>query len=233
MALKSILLYFIICVGVTFMDIIKKGFGEQLKAIRKFKNMTQEELADSVGINLRQLARIEAGESFISSETLLKICITLKISPKILFDFSFEEEYLATGTDNIMHLSVVKNGNVIHLVPNMYTENSQSVDSLSFEDQNFNKKMSMMAKRLQKEIKVDEIRDGSVVCTNIYYPDGHVEREKDSAIDNYEMLKNKISNICNDENKLEFMNLAYDSIFDKKSLDALKILIKGIELMQN
>ena len=71
-----------------FLDIIKQKFGERLKAIRRLNNLTQEKLAEKIGINLRQLARIEAGGSFISSETLLSICLVLQISPSLLFDFA-------------------------------------------------------------------------------------------------------------------------------------------------
>ena len=70
------------------MNIINKGFGEQLKQYRKLRNITQEKFSEKIGINLRQLARIEAGESFVSAETLLKICIILEISPSKLFDFN-------------------------------------------------------------------------------------------------------------------------------------------------
>ena len=76
------------------MDIIKRGFGEQLKVMRKIKGLTQESLAERIGINLRQLARIEAGESFVSSQTLYKICNVLEVSPMVLFNFDLEQEVL-------------------------------------------------------------------------------------------------------------------------------------------
>ena len=73
------------------MDIIKKGFGNKLKNIRKDNNLTQEKFAELIEINVRQLARIEAGESFVTSETLFKICKILQISPQSLFNFEIEE----------------------------------------------------------------------------------------------------------------------------------------------
>lgn len=68
------------------MDNITKSFGESLKRNRKLKNLTQGKLATLVGINLRQLARIEAGESFVTSDTLQKLCEVLNIQPKNLFE---------------------------------------------------------------------------------------------------------------------------------------------------
>ncbi len=72
-------------------DIIKKKFGERMKLIRKSKGYTQEQLAEHILINTRQMARIEAGESFVTSETIYKICVFFKISPKSLFDFDIDD----------------------------------------------------------------------------------------------------------------------------------------------
>lgn len=74
------------------MSIVKKGFGKNLKEIRKSKCITQEKLSEKIGINLRQLARIEAGESFVTAETLERICLELEVSPNILFNFPLSEE---------------------------------------------------------------------------------------------------------------------------------------------
>lgn len=130
------------------MDIIKKGFGICLKNMRKEKNLTQEKLAEKIGINLRQLARIEAGESFVTSDTLLKICNVLETSPHKLFDFNL--------TNNETNQSDV---------------NKQLADILT-----------------------------------------------------------KIRTLAREPQKLEYITLAYNSLFDKNSLYELKLLIKGIEL---
>ena len=69
------------------MDSLKICFGKRLKQIRKSKHFTQEKLAECVDINLRQMARIEAGESFVTAETLEKICRVLDTTPDVLFKF--------------------------------------------------------------------------------------------------------------------------------------------------
>lgn len=213
------------------MDIIKKGFGNNLKDLRKIRNFTQEKLAESIGINLRQLARIEAGESFVSSETLLKICTALDVTPKSLFDYDISEAYLMTGTGNNVHFSVIKSGNIIQLVKDV----NKIADEQNTEPvQDIDEKMLNMAKRLQKEITVDEIRDGVVAYTKIYKPNGETKIKNDnSANTDYELLKEKINKISNDSRKLDFMNLAFDSLSSSQALSQLKILIKGIELTQN
>ena len=128
------------------MIVIKKGFGNRLKILRKSQNLTQEKLAEKIGINLRQLARIEAGESFVTADTLFNICKVLGISPNVLFEFEIQE--------------------------------------LEKKEEN------MLLKTLEKNI----------------------------------------SSISNETKKIEFLNLAYNSLFDKNALNELKTTIKGIEL---
>ena len=208
------------------MDIIKKRFGEQLKTLRKLKNYTQEALSEAIGINLRQLARIEAGESFISSDTLYKICETLDISPKTLFDFSLEEEILMTGTGDCLHFNVTKSGNILKLVLN---EDNQD----EIEKQTFDSKILGIAQRLQKEISVKEFQNGYDECTKLYTPNGEIKILNNNEEQNqYEHLKNKINSIADDKKKLDYMNLAFESLQHKEALKELKILIKGIELTQ-
>ena len=69
------------------MSLITKHFGKRLKSLRTMHNITQEKFAEKIGINLRQLARVEAGESFIRALTMENICKELNIHPSALFDF--------------------------------------------------------------------------------------------------------------------------------------------------
>lgn len=68
---------------------LKVLFGRQVKLLRRYRNMTQEGLSELVDIDIRQLARIESGESFATSETIEKICTALKISYRDMFDFEY------------------------------------------------------------------------------------------------------------------------------------------------
>lgn len=61
--------------------------------------MTQEELSERVDIDIRQLARIEAGVSFATSETIEKLCMALNVTYKDLFDFKTQEANMTD--DNI------------------------------------------------------------------------------------------------------------------------------------
>ena len=211
------------------MDIIKKNFGEKLKNLRKIKGFTQEKLAEKIGINLRQLARIEAGESFISSETLFNICIILEISPGLLFDFDVLNETLMTGSGEVVHFNVINNGNVIQLLPKNIQNYEASTSDYKENLKDLDDRMKALASKIHREIIVDELQDGIVYLTKIFKPSGEIEirNNKNSLLED---LKNKIKFIANDQMKLEFLNLALDSLTNKDALNELKILIKGIEL---
>lgn len=74
------------------MNNIKKLFGKQLKYLREEHNITQEKLAELLGISTRGLSAIECGKNFVTAQTIEKICLALEITPKALFDFNFELE---------------------------------------------------------------------------------------------------------------------------------------------
>ena len=155
------------------MDCIKKGVGNALKDLRKLRNLTQEKLAEKVGINLRQLARIEAGESFVTSETLYNICKTLNISPSELFNFELGEDLLKTGTDNKVYFSAIRTGNLIKLI-NEAPEDIKEKKVLK-QKNDIDIKMLITAQKINKEVVIDEIIDGKVVSTKTYFPNGEIK----------------------------------------------------------
>lgn len=57
----------------------KKNYNEQIKAARKSKGFTQQELADEAGVSLRTVQRIEKGTEEISGFSLRQISKTLDI----------------------------------------------------------------------------------------------------------------------------------------------------------
>ena len=70
------------------MQEIKTYFGKNLKRIRKSKGFTQENLAERIGVERRQITRIETGKSYPSFNSLDNLCEVLETAPNELFDFS-------------------------------------------------------------------------------------------------------------------------------------------------
>jgi len=64
-----------------------KNFGKNLKRIRKLKNITQEQLAFSTGLELSQIGRIERGTINTSISNVFIIAKALNIKPYELWDF--------------------------------------------------------------------------------------------------------------------------------------------------
>lgn len=71
------------------MDINKNILlGKKIKEIRKNRGLTQDFLAEKVGIDAKHLSRIECGKSSLSLNLLYKICDALCVEPATIFDIS-------------------------------------------------------------------------------------------------------------------------------------------------
>ena len=71
---------------------LKKLFGENLKQIRKRKGLTQEKLAELIGMDTRNLCKMENGNHFPQAKNLEKIIEVLDINIIELFDFQDDTE---------------------------------------------------------------------------------------------------------------------------------------------
>jgi HTH-type transcriptional regulator, competence development regulator len=64
---------------------MSETFGQQLKALRRSRNISQRELADAVGIDFSYISKIENDRlPPPSADTIVKICKVLEASPNIL-----------------------------------------------------------------------------------------------------------------------------------------------------
>lgn len=61
-----------------------KDLGARVRAARRSANLTQEELAEKVGISASFLGHIERGSRVASLETLISLCNTLNVTPESL-----------------------------------------------------------------------------------------------------------------------------------------------------
>ncbi len=94
------------------MDTLQKKFGARIKEIRKSKKLTQENLAEIVGMDIPNLSNIERGKKFVSAQTLSKIAKALSVSEKDLFDFEHLKNK-QTLVENIIFL--IKNSELSEL----------------------------------------------------------------------------------------------------------------------
>lgn len=64
-----------------------KVFGKRIKELRERKKLTQEKLAEKVGLDLQTISRIETGYYFTSFENLEKLAEALDVTMADLFNF--------------------------------------------------------------------------------------------------------------------------------------------------
>lgn len=84
------------------------NFGKKLKSFRKFKKLTQEKLAEMVDMDIRQIARLEAGESLPSITTVLKLCEVFGITPNDLLWDTKNDKYNCLKSDIYDILALTK-----------------------------------------------------------------------------------------------------------------------------
>lgn len=76
--------------------------------MRKFKNITQEKLAEMINMDITSLSKIETGRNYPQPETIEKISQALNIEISQLFSFHYlstEQDYISAINKNIKFLS--------------------------------------------------------------------------------------------------------------------------------
>jgi len=209
----------------------KQGLGNNLKLIRKSKEITQEDLAGIIGIHSRQLSKIETGEHFPSCKTLEKICIALDVTPKELFDFDFlvnANEGVMTGTDNITAFQVRKIGkesdNLYELFPNKTIKDSICTDET----------MAKTAKTLNRPVFVEYFDENKSSKIVVFYPDGKekviVNSVDIEAKQNINYMMKEFKKIAKEKASTQFIKLALDALNDDNALKKIGNLIEGMKL---
>lgn len=70
----------------------KELLGARIKELRKAYKLSQEELAEKIGVEPQHMSRIESGRSYPSLDRLEKISIALNIPLKDFFEFMHLED---------------------------------------------------------------------------------------------------------------------------------------------
>jgi len=80
--------------------------ARNIQAARKKAGLTQEELAEQIGVKRAALASWETRRSKPDIEDFMKLCNTLKIKPEDLSGFSFEGE-LSAFQQPVIDLAII------------------------------------------------------------------------------------------------------------------------------
>ena len=91
---------------------LKQDLGQRIRKLRKDKKITQEQLAEMVGIDPKNISRIEKGNNYPTAENLTSIAKALNVDIYELFVFNsipleqMKEEIINSlnSEKNILHL---------------------------------------------------------------------------------------------------------------------------------
>lgn len=87
---------------------LKKELGKNVQKYRKLNRITQEKLAELIGVEINSISSIETGKYFPSPDNLVKIASALNIEISELFCFKEEfscEDYIKEISKNIKLLN--------------------------------------------------------------------------------------------------------------------------------
>ena len=73
------------------MSDIKKSFGKRLRKLRRNNDITQEELAEKIGMSSNFISQLERGINAPSFDVLAKLAEVFQVPVKDLFDFPEEK----------------------------------------------------------------------------------------------------------------------------------------------
>lgn len=88
---------------------LKQNLGKNIKYYRKLHNLTQEQFADLIGIDCKNVSKIENGNNYPSPDTLTSIINVLGIEFYELFVFDNQIPYEEMKKEIIKSLENKKN----------------------------------------------------------------------------------------------------------------------------
>lgn len=67
---------------------LRAKIGNKLKLLRLNADISQEKLAEYLGVHIQAIGKVETGRIFINEKVLLKACRFFKVEPRYFFDYS-------------------------------------------------------------------------------------------------------------------------------------------------
>lgn len=83
---------------------LKIKLGKRIKNIRKIRNITQEQLAEMINMDITTLSKIETGRNYPMPETVEKLANALEVDIESLFSFKeklSKKDYIEAINKNI------------------------------------------------------------------------------------------------------------------------------------
>ena len=98
---------------------VKLLLGKRIRELRKERNISQEALAEVIGIEANNLSRIENGKNYPSPDNINKIANALNISIDKLFVFYHHKNYSEIKREIILALEDENFGRALYKYYNL------------------------------------------------------------------------------------------------------------------
>lgn len=87
---------------------IDQQIGARVREFRLLRSMSQEALAEKLGITFQQLQKFEKGANRVSASALILICKELGITPNHILGSFFDDDKDTTLVHQLMHQIAVR-----------------------------------------------------------------------------------------------------------------------------
>lgn len=152
------------------MDEIKRLFGDRVKLLRKIRCLTQEQLAECLGLNVRQISRIESGESFVSLDTLKMLSVILNVNLGELMNISISPaRILLSCPDKILHYTAQMTERGVQFSK---TGSSEIFYIQKFSCRKKEEKLCRLAKKYNQPVIIAFMENGKITTDVIYFTNG-------------------------------------------------------------
>ena len=212
------------------MSELSKAVGKNIKKYRKLRGLSQESLSEQIGIQPRQMSKLETGIHLPSGKTIESICAILDIKPSDLFNLEYmpcSRSGLLEGTYNLSDYRVLKNENEYQLL----NREDKTRDILTTKSSNcIEERFREISYRTKTTLCVEYYENNRYANTIIYYPDGSCkifDAENNTLVN--KLLK-EIIKISKDINKLEFIQLAINALDNADVIPELELMLRGLKL---
>jgi transcriptional regulator with XRE-family HTH domain len=210
----------------------------RIKLLRKHFGLRQQDMALSLMVPKTAISKYELGKIKPSSDCLAKMVNVYNVNLNWLLTgiggmFLEQEIMSATGTYGRPHLRLIKTNTDI-TVQNLTKEDflNNDIKNLSLTTDS-DEQMVKLAKKIQKPLLIEYFENGTKTDVKIFHPDGSIKPAQINSTAEVEKLKQKLENLADSEEKLEFVELAMNMFENEEAFDKLKLLIKGMELAKN
>ena len=103
---------------------VDEHVGQRIRHRRKLMGMTQQQLAEGVGIRFQQIQKYESGANRVSASRMWELSRRLKVPVSYFFD-GLEPTLQASNDDSVLHADIMQEKETIDLIRAYYALDEQ------------------------------------------------------------------------------------------------------------